>query len=676
VVVQREGVPVANAEVCRFAAGDRENPFKRWLASAEVTCANGGEVAFPKGLWNVFARTKDGVSAAVLIEGEQSVTLTLEKASTLSAQLPEGERGVIYVPRTGMAFPVAQRTVVPAGEELWLFVLDKSTPKAVVTIAPVAAGAERSVDARGESAWAVIGWLRVTESGTLPPSIRAISGVVTRAADPPALLNGAFVRIRDVPAGTAELLVEGHGWLRERQTVKVQPGITVAAQPLALRAAGTLTVHWSTTHDLVALDRSLGECDAGEREPQVVIAVSSCKGDECTVVREEKFEPALRYGIVTLDDIAPGVYRAQMRFGKLPPVSGDGTAVAAQSRDLWLSASYLEVYGSVTRGGEALGEKVRIEFPAGYGFAPAETDDYHGVVRGALPPDSRIQVAACDGEPKATVLTDEPLRPKARFDIDIPANELEIGVTDTFTNEALGGATIKYEVMSSRGRGAAMQGTLTTDAEGTASLKAVPVRELRLTVSHPGYQKQQLEPFTLPATEEKAIDVQLVPLRGNQGKITSDHPFDSGVVIWFSDRGTETERADLAPDGTFVYSNWHAPDETMAVVSLSHPLWGLHSPAVDRRESIALHFPTAPVRAFSVGVTHGNYPVAVAIGGVRIPPPALTMHQTLRREAALVRVDKPMQIRDLLATGPIDVFLDTMTERLAPDQTQVTFTVK
>lgn len=687
VVVQREGVAVANAEVCRFAAGDRENPFKRWLGVGDVVCTTGVDVARPKGLWNVFARTTDGVSATVLVDGDERVTLSLQKAAAVKAQLPEKQRGVIYVPRRATAIPVEPRTVVPADEELWLIVLDKSTPTALFTIPPLAAGSERSVDGRSEGAWAVLGWLEVPEedrkavanaTGILSPGIRAIAGAAAREADalpPLPLLHGAFVRVREVPEGSATLRVEGRGWLREQQAVKVMPGLTVVAQPLRIRAAGTLTVHWSSSDDLVALNRSLSECDAAEHDPQVVIAVSACHGDACAPFREEKFEPALRYGIVTLDDIPPGTYRAELRFGKLPPAGSEGTALPMQSRDMWISASYLEVDGSITHGGEPLREKVKIEFPSGDGFAPAETDEYHAVIRGALRPDSQIKVAACDGDPKATVLTDEPLRPKSRFDIDVPANELVIRVTDTFTREALNGAAVKYEVMSLRGAAVVLQGTTIAGTEGSVSMKAVPAREIRLVVSHPGYQKQTVPLFTMPKRDTKTIDIQLVPLRGNQGRITSDHPFDSGVVVWFSERGRETERADLAPDGTFVYSNWHTPDETMTVVSLSHPLWVLRSPAIDRREAIALQFPKAPLRTFSVAVSRDSWPIAVAIGGVRIPPPVLAMHQTLRRDAVLARAGKPMQIRDLLATGPIDVFLDTLTERLAPDQTQVTFTI-
>jgi hypothetical protein len=494
--------------------------------------------------------------------------------------------------------------------------------------------------------------------------------------------------MRDVPEGNTELRIEGRGWVRERQTVKVQPGLTLVARPLRLRAAGILTVHWSTSADLVALDRSLGACNASDVASLVVLAISSCpqpraNPDACSLVREETFDPTPRMGSVTLDDLAPGAYRAELRFGNLPPVSGGGDVLPLRSRDVYLTGIYTELSGRVTHGGEPLREDVQIRFADGYGFASANTDEYHAVMLGklgVLPSESQVNVAACDGDPKAIVLTDMPVRTTGKIDFDIPANQLTVNVTDTFSREPLTGATVQYEVMSQSKTRAVMQGKLTTGSDGSATMKAVPLRELRLSVRLSGYQKQDLDRFSLTAREEKTIDVELVPLRGNRGQIVSDRPFENGVVVWYSDRGRETERADLATDGTFVYSTWHAPEETMTVVSASHPLWVLRSPAIDRRESIALRFPAAPVRELDVRA-NANWYVGIEIGGLRVPQPLFALHQSLRqvdRQPAMVSGAKPLHVRDLLATGPIDVLLTSLTEeiarqRLAPDATSVVF---
>jgi hypothetical protein len=673
----------AQREICRFRALDAENPFRRWLHSQEVTCVSGDAAAeFPPGLWNVFVRAAGEVSSSpMLVDGDAApatIAPAMSPGATVTALLPEAHGGVIYVPRRGSAFPLADaRALVPADEPLWLFVLDKATPVAVIPIAALAPGSERAVDARGGGPASLVGWLQVPEAdrsvlatatGVTAPIVRAGS----READllpPPSLLHGAFFRVRDVAPGNAELRVEGRGWLPHRRVVKVQPGVAIAHVPLVVRASGTLMVRWNAEDDLVALDRSVGSCEEPE-PPRLTVLVSKCPAPrrgqpfdaaDCREIRREEGEGT--FGSVTFDDVEPGLYRAEMRFGGLPPSYATARVTPLQIAELPVSASYFTAYGSVTRGGEPLREPVRIAFPGGVGFAPAETEEYRAVFH---PPgfdtDAQLEVIACDGLPRAIVLVDEPLRPHGRFDIDIPANELRIHVNDTFTREALPGAVVKLEAMSLRRPRVVFETTSIADASGNVVFTGVPVRELHLTVTHGGYDKRIVEPFTMSKRGKKTIDAQLVPLRGTRGKIVADRPIHDGVVVWFSPAGVETERAELALDGTFVYANRHTADETMAVISTSHSLWVLRAPATEGRESLSVAFPNAPNVSFDVWLdavvpARETRYIGVAIGGVRIPQPVLAQHQTLRREAPLMRGSGPQHFHDLLATGPIDVLL-------------------
>lgn len=681
----------ARAEICRFAAGDPENPFRRWLASQEVTCVpDAPQIALPAGSWNVFVRREGNISAMpLLIEGggaPASSAAELVPAAAVLPLLPEGHAGMLYAPRRGSAFPVdGARVSVPADEPLWLFVLANASPVTMIPIAPLSASTERQVDARRGGTSAVVGWLRLSEADRNAVSTAAdVPSPAVRAgakdADPlppPSLLHGAFFLLRDVAPGNAELRVEGRGWLPNQRVVKVQPGLTVAAAPLLVRAAGTLVVHWNTDEDLPALDRSIGACQEDETPPKLVIVVSKCPAPragqrfnaECTPIREQTVE---RFsGSVAFEDVVPGLYRAEMRYGKLPPAGSLASVGPLRVAELRVLAMYYPLYGSVTRGGEPLREDVRIGFPAGVGFAREESEEYRAVVSSFLDVDSRIDVAGCDGAPRSVVLTDQPVRLRGRFDIDIPDNELTVQVTDTFTRDPLPGATVKLEAMSLRGHGTAVfTTTKSADAQGSLAWSGVPLRELHLTVTHPGYEKRQIEPFTMDARGAKSVDAQLVPLRGTHGKIVSDRPFENASVVWFSSAGSESERAELAPDGTFVYANRHTPDETMAVVSSSHPLWVLRSAATEGRESITLAFPNAPAAAFdvwlaaAVPVTVNRY-VGAIVGGIRVPQPVLTQHQNLRDDPTHLRGSGPQRFRDLLATGSIDVLLGPTIEEVA-----------
>lgn len=707
IAIQRDGSTVEQGEVCRFPAGDRENPFQRWLTSQAVTCvATGSPMVFPPGLWNVFGKV-DGIALStvpLLIDGDaapETLSLSVDSAATVTPLLPAAHGGVIYAPRRGSAFPLAERTprvTVPAGEELWLFVLEKSTPISLVPIAALDPGSERTVDARSGGPSSVLAWLQVPEAdraalrnarGVSPPHVRAKSDGPFHDSDPLpplALLNGAFVRVRGVSAGDAELEVGGRGWVPHRRRVKVASALSIAHDPLIARASATLIVNWSAADDLPALNRSIGSCDATEKSPRFEISVAACgpppRPNEavdpgaCSAIRNESFDQDITFGTVRVEDVVPGMYRAEMRFGKLPPVSTIVNVPALQQRPLRLFASYNEVYGSLTRGGEPLGEDASIEFSGGgVGFATREKGEYRAAVLGRMiETDAQITVRPCSGAPPALVLADRPVRRNARFDIDIPANELTIAVSDTFTRMPLPGSTVRYVVMSlALPRRPLVTRVLATGnddgSEGGVVITSVPEREIRLAVSHPGYEKQDVEPFSMSKTEKKTVDVQLVPLRGSRGKIVSQRPFESGTIFWFSSAGTETERADLAPDGTFVYARSHEPDETMTVVSLSHPVWTLRAPRVDRRQTVEVRFPDVAVREFDVSIERADRRdmrhIVLIIGGVSVPQPALRQHQALRGLPVTVRGAGPLRLRDIAETGPIDIVLGPTVAELS-----------
>jgi hypothetical protein len=703
VTLQRDGVRVDEGEICRFAAGDRDNPFQRWLLAADLTCVRASEpVTFPSGLWNVFARAGESAvsSAPLLVDGDAApatLSLSLDPAATVSALLAAGQRGVVYAPRRAVAYPITQpRVIVPAGEELWLFVLEKTTPIALLPIAAIEVATTRTVDARSGGPSSVVGWLEVPEGeraalrdvrGVDPPDIRASSGGQTRTADPlPPFerLHGAFVRIRDVAAGDTELEIAGRGWIPHRRRAKVAASLSMAGGSLLVRGASTLVVNWSTAENLRALDDSVGSCGTSEKLPQFTIAISACSPgrpgepldtSSCSVVREGVLPHDVTFGALTVEDVAPGTYRAELRYGKLPPASGVVTVAAFQQRPLRVHAMYYTLYGGVTLGGQPLGEDAVLEFPGGIGFASAESGEYRAVLRSAiLGSDAQITVAACDGSPRAVVLSDRLLRSNTRFDIDIPANELLITVSDTFTRMPLTGAAVRFNVMSrSLPRRVVLARTLATadDDAGQSRLviEFVPEREIHLSISHPGYQKQDIEPFSMTKSEKKTLDVQLVPLRGNRGKILSQRPFENGAVYWYSAGGAETERAELAPDGTFIHANWHGPDETMTVVSQSHPIWTSMTPNLERRQTLEVRFPDAPVREVEVSVRKGDprdmRHVGVSVGSLRIPQPALRQHLFLRGLPPTIRGAGPMRIRDIAETGPIDILLGPTVAELS-----------
>ena len=701
------------AEVCRFQARDREKPIERWLSAQAVTCvASDAALTFPPGFWNVFARSRAAVSVdPILVDSAAApanLAFALVPAATLVLQLPPGATGVLYSPKRVIAFPAAERTTVPVGEELWLIVISKGLPVAVVPIAAIEAGVERVVDARSISdAPAVLGWMRVsdvdraaikTARGIQLPRIEITAAgkeIVAASLPGPDALNGAFVLFfRGVPAGEADLRLEGRGWLPFRRSVRIAPqSVTLLREPIPARASTTVMVNWSTSGDLPALDRSLGSCEPPKEAPRLELTISSCpepkpgKGLDpasCTAVRKETLRSELTFGSVRVDEVPPGWYVAELRYGRLPPVSATEEVAPLQQRPIQVQAQYFEAYGSLTRGGAPLDDDATITFPGGgLGFAPRKTGEYRGVIKEGFGVDAKIDIVTCGGK-RSFVLTDRAMEvwKRTRFDIDIPDNSLTITVVDTFTLMPLPAATLKYVVMSLRVRPRVP--VLTRDVSqsddgdepgkhvaGQFVIKEVPERELRLTISCPGYKKKEIEPFSMTRSEKKHIDLDLVPLGGSEAKVVSTRPFENGTIFWFSSTGGETERADLAPDGTFHFEKTHYRDETMTIVSLSHPLWILRAPAVERATPLQVRFPdTAPRR--DAEVTIENMParmvttMGVAISGLRVPQPALTQHLTLRGVAPLVKGGDPIVIPALAESGPIDILLGPYVSQRQP----------
>jgi hypothetical protein len=356
-----------------------------------------------------------------------------------------------------------------------------------------------------------------------------------------------------------------------------------------------------------------------------------------------------------------------------------------QQRPVRLSATYMSLYGSLTHGGEPLDDDANILFPGGgVGFGSKETGEYHAVLLDhIIEPDALLYVATCRNELRAAVLTDEFVKPFTRFDIDVPDNSITVNVTDTFTQMTLREAKLRYVVRSKRGYQVLITRDLSPEDPmgGRFVIKAVPERRIELTVTHAGYQRYAVPPFTMSKSEHKTIDVQLVPLRGTRGRIVSPVPFDEGTVTWHSPSGRGGETVELAPDGTFVYEHTHQPGEVMTVVSRSHPLWAWRMPDLAPRQTIEVRFPDATARTFDVTIEGADgaamTPIGMSIGDLLVPAGALFQHQRLRGSQMSIRGNGSATFRDILETGPIEVFAGAPAsprKRLMPGATEVVVT--
>lgn len=641
------------SEICFFAAGAGDDPFSRWLTSQSVTCV-ASDAAIPPGKWNVFARTETSISTEPhLVESDvQSSTplhLALTPATTIGLELPEGHTAVAWATRSATAFPVEDGSLVPAGEPLLLIVLRDRTAVGSLFVPSVDAGRQRTIDLRDGGRPTLLAWTVVpaehlaalrTTSGAISPRIELVhDGGTHPITGLPhlELLHDAIVFAQDVPPGRGEIEIGGRGWLPAKVPVTFgSDRVTLVREPLPLRASATLTIEWHAVHDLQKLDARIGSCEPVPAE--FALAIARCAeprgeeaidADSCSVVHAEALPVEAKLGSTTLEEMEPGAYRIALTFGKLPPTVEYVRLAPLASRPVSVQAIYSIAYGTLTRGGEPLDDDAKIRFPhGGIGFSVGGEGEYEAALIHPFGVDARIEIETCHGE-RMLSLSDTAMRVGGRFNIDVPDNALTIRVTDTFTRELLRQASIDYQIMSlSIPRRPVLEGKLERREDGTFAMRSVPERELRLQVRHPGYQKHNVAPFSLTGSETKDLEVQLVPLRGRQGKITSAHPFADATIHWYSSRG-RIERVDVEPDGTFFHEADHSADETMAVVSSSHPLWVTRSPAVERHRQLQIRYPDA-ASVTALELPEGRGLPLLTIGGLAVPPGVLRSHLTLR----------------------------------------------
>lgn len=694
VSVIRDNAPVANAQVCRFAAAEAENPFRRWLSSQDVTCVAPGALTFERGLWNVFAKADGAISQPVLIDGAttQTIVLELNPAATLNAQLPAGRKGVVYATQSGVAIPIDGLTVVPAGEPLWLIVLDKSTPVAVMQVPAIEARSQRTVDARSGGTGVLLTWILVPEPdrsaakaahnlGSPRITFRQNEGV---PLPPPQSMHGAFALVDHAAAGDAELQLGGRGWLPYKRRVKIaaQP-VTVVEEPLLARGAATVVVNWSVNDDVPRFNRDARGCTDDNSPPQILISLLSCpparpgeraESVDCSVVRQQTLPPTPLYGSFAIEDVPPGTYRAELKYGHLPANASIVVAPPLHATDVRVISYFEGIYGGVSFGGEPLHKDATIEFVGkGLGFAARDRDDYHGALLRKLETDDIVNVSVCDEPFRAFVLTDRDSLRSSRFDIDIPDNEFTLSITDTFTQMPVPGASVHYTVMSLRvPRRPVLSRTVTpqaNSAEPLVKIKYLPERQLSIVVSAPGYEKQALEPLSITKSEKRRVDVKMMPIRGGTaGKVISSAQFDRASIYWFSPGGDLIESADIAPDGSFSYTHSHSAGETVAVVSASHPLWVTRSQETARNATMTLQFPNAPRRSFDVVLNGGKSTdqryIALVIGGVRVPTLVFLAHANIRRADTFARNGRALIVNDIAQTGPIEIILGPSTDEL------------
>jgi hypothetical protein len=711
--VTLNGEPAPDAEVCGFRAAGIDTPFRQLFASNEIVC----RAPLPPGVWNVFARrgTSQISRRIVLVDTKQplpDVELRLEPAATLQfAPQPAGTHGVVYLTDTLSAFPAAAdgKVLVPAERELLPLLARDGLPVALGEPLRLAAGATRAVAPAGTRA--VAAWVTIapadlqalrTARRKQPPRVAVGSRPAVVPLAGMVLLDRAVQFIRDVPAGAAKVEVNGTPWKRESVAVDVPAaGIVVASSPLRLIPTSSAVVKWSARRDLSALARGAnapcpGAKPAKETDAKPSLALLSCRGaqparaldlldrESCTVAGARDWPAAQKGGDVVFDNLDPGAYVVEFRYGPLPPIRQALRLDRFEQEVVSLDVDYTTLYGRVTVAGSKVPSPVKLSFGFIHPFFTNDDGDYTAVLPKPLAADSVISLRSCDGSIDGEQIVERDVLPSSRYDIDLPANRVTVEAVDAESGAPVAGALVRYgafrgEEMSSlyyfrlayAPDASGQNAPLRTGADGRFVVRNLPPgKTLRICLEHDDYERTCSDDLTLASAQQSTVRIAMKPKKGFGGRIAGVSDVSAGQLSWFAPDGRETERTNVKPDGTFRFNRRHEPNEVVVFVSQNLPLFVFPQPALGEGDPMNVAMPAAPSRSFAVTIGPENAQqdavVTIALGGLVVPYPPFAQHLALHGSHLDLRARGPLLVPDVLETAPISVILGPPPEQVTP----------
>jgi len=701
-VAMRDGVRVADSEVCFFSATTAGDPFGHFLASDDVRCLPADRVIdVPTGRWNYFVRSgREWTSARPALlkgtteqreSGYASLNLELSPAGILDfaevrKTLGADESLVVFIPTPfgvqSNARPVtrgADDVAVPAGMPLIPMVVRNARPVRVGDAVTVAAGERKAVAFPPQVAGTadVLVWLKcdtelahdldrealgapsialVTAHGERAPLVLPTNGIAA---------NLEFQVFRGVPAGPARVVARGDSWESAELTLDVpSTGLAVVEEPLPLVPAGTVTVSWRVEGDRVQAPPVRQTCDAAEttapappvtamkRTLRILRCPLTAAGADCRVAFQRELAADDAAGTSRVGSLTAGQYVAELSFPPFATVREEVYAAPGRRVNVDLVAAPATVYGVVTRGGKpvratvSIGKESFVTDTAG-AFAAA-------IVRttGTHP----IHVTPCDTNEPFTYTPAAPLEANAFVAIDIPTATLAVRVSGR-GGGAIDEAVVTLTVPSPASTGAADSiATLRRDAaRGLYVQEHFAARESRLCAAALGYTKKCVDlRKDFDPTDEVALALE--EKHGVSGRVVTAQPVLDGMLYVVGPGGEIVARSMIARDGAVELPSLPAPGSTCILAAANQPLSMLdvQPPATGE---LLLRPPAARSRHFAVlvapegGIKRGR--LAITVGTVRVPTEVFETYQQERGLLPFLDGEHPLFVADVAETGTI-----------------------
>lgn len=687
IVPYADGKMATDTEACFWRGRNFDDFFDRFLASGEVRCYPITNVPqLPDGVWSYYVQSSTRISShpdGIELIGPGSVRPisvellpagTLDLRAAISALRPD-EYFALYVsnehretsqPAVRPIPKGAPEVLIPADMHVLLLVIsgeqivwasrpflvheggrlraplpDRATHDVILLI-----GIDRSVYSAERDA----------VKGSKPPDVslaghdRTLHPAFELRTAP--VFDTSIVEFIDVPNGEYTAHVGGAYWLPDNAGVTVPAAgnsIAQPARPMVTRPRGRIEIRWHATRALAtALPPTCSTApssSAPTTPPHLTLrhcifgfgAPADCVTVHDEEVREESGESAI-------EQLAPGDY--YVTLGDKKTSTRERCSVQpAHTTSVAITLAPGHISGRVTRAGAPLAAVV--SFASGATRAD-ERGDYDVFV--AEPPGDRpVVVTPCDTGREFIDVPRQPLLLDDTYDVEVPDNQLTIGVVDAVTRAPLPNTSVTSRIItpehtiSSRMLGRTNAAGVITDAVLSEHVT------LELCARHEGYEAACLRNVRMRQAREN-VTITLQHARGRAVHIVADPPVGPGRV-YVVVGSTVIEEALIEPDQTISLDHF-TPAATLYLVAINYPLLRLSLPDLTQSDPIlrvpAGH-PVTRTVTLSPDTPHRGGPIGLAIDGIPLPD-AILMHAQ-----ALHDTSEPyVHPGETITIGPLD----------------------
>jgi hypothetical protein len=690
-IVTAAGERKTGSEVCFYRGASASDAISLYFSHDRVACLPADSVLdLPAGLFHVFARHPDGYvsgsadffvrnGAAAPEEGYVRLEIPIDRAARIDfSDVLRGRRagepvGVWVAPtpmESGNYLPLVDgetEMLVPADRPFLPLVIAKGVPVAVGE--PLVLTAGRLAKIRPfeapEGGRDVVGWVKV-ERGDEPAA-----GAAPRAPD--LFIEAAGARIKPlfplvsatgathtlmffkgVPQGSAHIAIRGKTWVHGDVEIPPTFGVAVVREPIRLVAAAALHV----TFEQEPVSSTPEPCSAGALRPaEVTTTLVNCVpaaggAEECQAVARQTSAFATR-SPAEFEGVPAGAYKIVVRAPAAKPVEIAAELRAGEERSVHVPLPVFRFFGTVRINGRPVA--ARLFF--GTGEAQSDSGGRFTAALARAPQSVAVRVATCaDGRTRSWIAP-EALAENSELEIDITEQALVVTVQGKGGEPVIGARVSLAGRTSEQDDGVQYISPDETTAEGGRAVFATAPRDqvLSFCAEHESYIRTCTAP--IPVSEVKSGKVKIVmDAPAARGRVVGHE--GRGGLDFVDELGRVTEHVMVASDGRFNVQHRHGEREHLVYASTHKPLTVLPHVPVSGEGELIVTLPAVPVRAFTVTIadmeTESGY-LALWVGNRYVPIDTLVFHHDSRGSDVVVQRGRPVEIRDIAATGPIAV---------------------